>query len=737
MSLVSKGLVELEGYKPPLFDQGLWYSEGDAPPPPPVPPFILGDVFALAAYEGDNPLVTGRYPQPGYCLELASAGAVSIPTSLVSTIDRNTFFLKTNYKPDNTTGDKTIFSTNLSSDPENSFLALYLENARLFAFTSDGSSVTIYDSGIDFNSGEWHKIEVELSSNIEIKVNSSTYTTPLVASINQTGNLPIELASNPCATAPGAGYATGKHSNLQFGDSSGIIGQFNLDSGDTGQAINAVNLNLSALRFGTSITTDNELPFSYLNVVGYTLNSGVRIPANPNNPGFDAAGNSLQFSGSVYPVKPVPKGSYAFIAQGGESLNTPFDLTGVTVLSNDGTSTVTVNANNTDLDFTAGSVSNVKLSNGHTYWFCEGVGTSVYCSAGPDFTGTLINITSDTNDEGFGAWRDEMFGYGFNHNQLNGFTHAFYMAGNNNYIYLDNNITTLSGVDFRYDFYADFYTGTPTHVLSNRSTGGNSALVIGPDETIVYFFDGTSNTIPHISTVLGGAQYRLERVANVVSIIIDGVTQGSFSNNSAFEINSFGAVMGSGNPYASLNGYILNVEYSRFSPGSNAWVIFNSYTGDPINSYPWDDTTGYNNGFELNASTIRIPKNPLNPTQDLEGGFLTNPGDGISMNNAENYEDGYGLTEDGDSPPEAQLLLDSQDFIQHRTLNEDMMIFDPVDATFRYCENYRKKVKYLQYTNSVLNQTDLDKILQYMDQPDFDDMDCGLGGGGGIPVDLE
>ena len=87
--------------------------------------------------------------------------------------------------------------------------------------------------------------------------------------------------------------------------------QYNNDFSSGTSAIDSSgNNNDGTLVNGPSWTTDNSLPYSWLNQVGYTDVSGLLTPRDESDPTKDTDGNPLQWSGSAFPRRPEYRGSY-------------------------------------------------------------------------------------------------------------------------------------------------------------------------------------------------------------------------------------------------------------------------------------------------------------------------------------------------------------------------------------------------------------------------------------------
>jgi hypothetical protein len=129
--------------------------------------------------------------------------------------------------------------------------------------------------------------------------------------------------------------------------------------------------------------------------------------------GYDPASNSdtLQvFSPFAYAASPldslpvlsssvgtvaVPRGQRCYLADGTDDYIAVASLTGSeTVISKEGTSTVSIAAGRINL--TAGTVWNIVLSNGSTYYCTEESGTTAYDSSGNGRHGTITNATLAT-----------------------------------------------------------------------------------------------------------------------------------------------------------------------------------------------------------------------------------------------------------------------------------------------------------------------------------------------------
>lgn len=177
------------------------------------------------------------------------------------------------------------------------------------------------------------------------------------------------------------------------------------------------NTNGRLLNFTTStfFYEGVDVPYSFQNEIGFTLSdgvtyyedsggvnlipSGVYIPRDENNTTKCAA----YLSGGAR-AELIDKGKakeFVKIAQvnvgnpdGLDDVLNFTDLTGVTIVSSEGTSTPSINGNN--IEFTAGTIWNLILSDGTHLTFNEGNGLTVYDISGNDNHGTWQNVTNPT-----------------------------------------------------------------------------------------------------------------------------------------------------------------------------------------------------------------------------------------------------------------------------------------------------------------------------------------------------
>jgi hypothetical protein len=190
-------------------------------------------------------------------------------------------------------------------------------------------------------------------------------------------------------------------------------------TGDTKQHWDLRDNGLSSLTSGTDLTlvgspvsvTDNTIPVDPANERGFTDDNGTIYLARADDPSTDVLGNPTQWQGSAYPVRPVERQSNALSFDGATQSMTVAALTGSeTVVSSEGTSTPTISAGT--IDFTAGTCSNLVLSNGFVFNMAEGAGSTAYSTAGTNHAMLVGNptwvledgIPSSNLDDGFSLY---------------------------------------------------------------------------------------------------------------------------------------------------------------------------------------------------------------------------------------------------------------------------------------------------------------------------------------------
>lgn len=137
---------------------------------------------------------------------------------------------------------------------------------------------------------------------------------------------------------------------------------------------------------------ENDWKDEFGNYNGYFY-KGRYFPRDETNPTLDVVGNPLQYKGQVsYPAKLVESNCLSF--DGVDDIISFTDLTGVSIVSYGGTSTLSINGNN--IEGTAGTVYNLLLSDGTHLPCAEGEGNTVYDASGNNNHGTFINGVSWT-----------------------------------------------------------------------------------------------------------------------------------------------------------------------------------------------------------------------------------------------------------------------------------------------------------------------------------------------------
>lgn len=125
------------------------------------------------------------------------------------------------------------------------------------------------------------------------------------------------------------------------------------------------------------------------------------LPRDESDLTKDVLGNELQYSGSVYPVRPKKRNSYCANPDGiDDHLSVPHLIGTETVVSSGGTSTPSISAGR--IDFTAGTCWDLVLSDGTRYPLSEGKGADVHNVILNSDHATWQNASTST--EGAGVW---------------------------------------------------------------------------------------------------------------------------------------------------------------------------------------------------------------------------------------------------------------------------------------------------------------------------------------------
>jgi hypothetical protein len=192
------------------------------------------------------------------------------------------------------------------------------------------------------------------------------------------------------------------------------IGEWYFDEKDGASVFGTKGIVGTLLGTLTAIRQESSTIYSYINEFGYNDNAGQLIPASQLNPNEDVLGNPLVNKGQVR-LDAQLVNSNIVVMNGTDNFLSFSDLTGITIVSFEGTAVPTKSGNN--INYTAGTVSYLELSNGSYYTFAEGAGIHYDKSVnGLDATpnGTLTSYY-DTNNEvrphnlidGFDLWQND------------------------------------------------------------------------------------------------------------------------------------------------------------------------------------------------------------------------------------------------------------------------------------------------------------------------------------------
>jgi hypothetical protein len=281
-------------------------------------------------------------------------------------------------------------------------------------------------SGVGLVDGEKYSINVKLNGEgvaPTLTVNGGVVS---LGGANPTSVSSISNKFQMHAYGANAGDGSGGQyfiNNVNIRDGSGnLMHSWAVNEGDGttiydrfGSANGVLTNAVTAIAWGTQ---DNRF-VNYNNTLGYTDNSGIYIPSEinveGNSTGKDVLGASLEYIGNA-PKHAKLKNSFMLTADGVDDQIAFSDLSGITIVSSEGTSTPSINGNNIEL--TAGTIWNLVLSNGSVFPMAEGDGTIVY-DKNALLNGQLENFTLAS------AWtlQDE-----FHYNIENGFTQGLYQS---------------------------------------------------------------------------------------------------------------------------------------------------------------------------------------------------------------------------------------------------------------------------------------------------------------------
>ena len=171
--------------------------------------------------------------------------------------------------------------------------------------TGDGSAVTFYVDGV---------ADVTVSYTSALGGTNSSYSMQLGTTnsiLPFDGNMSgVFISDAEASAAQVLGLSNGvtpftPYRQYNLNESTGTVAIDSSGNGGNGTLVN-----------GPSWTTDNSLPYSWLNQVGYTDVSGLLTPRDESDPTKDTDGNALQWSGSAFPRRPEYRGSYAGVFDG-------------------------------------------------------------------------------------------------------------------------------------------------------------------------------------------------------------------------------------------------------------------------------------------------------------------------------------------------------------------------------------------------------------------------------------
>ncbi len=354
-------------------------------------------------------------------------------------------------------------------------------------------------------------------------------------------------------------------------------------------------------------TTDIRIP-STQNEEGYTFDEdgsisgivGAFIPRDYNNPTLDIYGNPLQYIGEVPKNTKIINSTYAEFEATDYITCT---LTGTeTVISSIGTSVATISANR--IDFTAGTMSNLLLSNGDLFRFSTGYGLTAYEVVNLNH-GVLNGIDQDT------FWKKDDTGIVPPNNMKYGFSQGLYLNGVDAYIresalvledlesfeigmYFDKEVSpTSSGIVF----------GSLNNDGSLIAFGSVTGSYVGESVTIWNTSSGLDRLFLTDTIPVGYHTLRVEWNASdsIYDVYIDNIKKITYGNN-----------------LSKLNSHLLSLGRRGETTGFGVGSILYSKVND---TYLQNGFDVY--GSEVNTHKLYIPA--FNSTHDVLGNLLTNP----------------------------------------------------------------------------------------------------------------
>jgi len=229
-------------------------------------------------------------------------------------------------------------------------------------------------------------------------------------------------------------------------------------------------------------STDVGVLKSWSNDIGYTENLGTVIPRNELDTAKDVLGNDLQYTGRVkYNIDVVesPCGNFDGI---NDKLSFT-DLTGITIISSEGTSIPSINGN--DINFTAGTCWNLVLSDGTNLTFTEKMGLIIYDVSENNNHGTLT--TSDV--DAFWSQTQDSYHYALK----NGFNKVKFVDGTTDQITVDNSESWLENIGDYFEIVFDCRS-VDFHVLgwAINSAGNTGVYIRGTNGVHSIYIQGTN-----------------------------------------------------------------------------------------------------------------------------------------------------------------------------------------------------------------------------------------------------
>ena len=604
------------------------------------------DLFGL-----EQPVVSSNAPasarpvQQGQVCEFDGVDDyIEIGSALNAVLDVNSLYVGATFNYDNVAADGFIVGNGEGGGSSRATLSIKNYISRLSVVVGDnGSQFTSWDTGLALTSGQWHTAKAWLDGTIlYATLDGTTVSTSLTynPAIRPTSSWSIGRFGTYSAGL----YFGGKISFIEIGDANGGQAQYNLNhaSGTTAYDSSG-NGNHGTLQNGAAFVVDNTLPpeADKLNLEGYTDDSGVLKPRDESDPANDIDGNPLQYSGSVYPRRPEYRNSYAASFDGVDDYISAAHLTGSeTVTSSVGASTPSISAGR--IDFTAGTCSNLILSDGTQYPLTEGAGDTAHDISGNGNHGTINNASTAT--EGAGFWAGRIDGEANALNNNNGFSKRMLFDGVDDYVNLGNSADFDFTNNIDITLHALIDDNTNSHEFVGKGTGTTTNWNIDYNSGI-RFFGYESTVLKGITasapTLTNNTKAKIRCTFNGTTwkIYVDDVEVRSVTDACTLTTNSNNVLVGERGS-VSLSGTMYDISINGVA----------TYTGNGNTDADWTDQIGSNDGT-VNGSPalLRIPADTSDPTKDVYGDTLTNPAITDGYNGAETELDAYNIAE-GDNP---------------------------------------------------------------------------------------